>query len=190
MGNTHAFVHRIPAIFAASLGCCALALLALSGITCDFLEIRAKDGHLLYIPNSSEAPKDTVTYLGVICGSDMYSDVLSDSLMFLLARVCLFAAIAMGSFTCVLACAISSFVTPTEANWKLLSVFAAVAAVIQMPVFLLFGKISFLCDAQSCVAGCLTFLAFIRFPAWKKLSRVLFDQNKTASSPTEVFISL
>lgn len=138
MGNTHAFYYRLPAMFAASFATCALGLLAISGSICEFLEVKANEGKLLYISDGEERPTETKAFLGVICVSPLYEDVLNSDLMFMLSRVCLFVGIAMGSFTCVLSWALSSFISPTEANWKLLSVFAAISAVLQMPVFLIF----------------------------------------------------
>jgi len=137
-----AFLHRIPAIFTASFCVCALGMLALSGISCEFLEIQAHSGYLLNIPDSGT---HRTTYAGIICGSPLYKDTLDDSLMFLLSRCCLIAAIAMGSFTSVLAIALSSFVSPTESNWKLLGVFASVSTLFQMPIFLLY-------ESEPCVA--------------------------------------
>lgn len=125
-------------MFAASFATCALGLLAISGSICEFVEVKANAGKLLYIPDAPERPTETGTFLGVICVNPLYEDVLNGDLMFTLSRACLFVGIAMGSFTCVLSWALSSFISPTEANWKLLSVFAAISAVLQMPVFLIF----------------------------------------------------
>ncbi|CAB9514353.1 expressed unknown protein [Seminavis robusta] len=153
MGNTHAFEHRLPAIFAGSFASIALGLLSVSGAHCRFLKIQAKDGYALSLSDGTVPPGEASTYLGVICVNPLYDDILEDDAVFTLSRVCLFVALAMGSFTCVLSWALSSFVTPTEANWKLLSVVAAVSTLLQMPVFLLFetDPCTHFVDVQECV---------------------------------------
>ena len=134
-------VYRIPALFTASFASCALGLLAVSGVTTSFLVVQAAKGSQLYVPADAASAHlygHQVAYIGVLTGNNLYDDILRSDLMYLLSRICLFAGVAFGSFTAVLSWSLSSFISPTAANWKLLGVFAAIVAIVQMPIFLLF----------------------------------------------------
>lgn len=105
-------------------------------------------------PASTQIPNngvDTVVFMGVLTGSELYADDLSGSIFFLLARVFLFIAIGAGSFTVVMSCALSSFISPTDWNWKILGAFAGITAVIQTGVFFLYSTPPCTGSNQSCM---------------------------------------
>lgn len=134
-------VYRIPALFTASFASCALGLLAVSGVTTSFLVVQAAKGSQLYVPAGADSIRlygHQAAYMGVLTGNNLYDDILRNDLMYLLSRICLFAAIALGSFTVVLCYALSTFISPTATSWKFSGVCAAIVAILQMPIFLLF----------------------------------------------------
>ena len=114
----------LNSLAAAALSTTALALLVAAGASCDFVSLVDGDGE-----DGS---------FGVFCPGNQL-DSLDGDAMWVLCRTFLSLAVVMGAMACGLAWATAGlWVTPSRAGWLSLSVSASVAAVLCVPVFLLF----------------------------------------------------
>jgi hypothetical protein len=114
------FNHRLPALSAAFISSAAVLTAAFAGASCNFV-IREDDD------NSS---------FGVLCEHHIYPRDGDD--MWELSRIFLIIGLSLGSLTSALSWAVASYLTPTSFNWNGISVLAAITAVIQIPIFVLF----------------------------------------------------
>ena len=114
----------------------ALGLLIGAGVTCSFVDVRAKEGELIAILETSEQEARTSTSLGILCEGDFYS--LQDDIMWFLSRIFFFAALACGGVAVLVTWGISTVALPTNSLWKFISGSSAVVCVLQVPIFLMF----------------------------------------------------
>lgn len=135
MGNTHAFHHRVPALSTACLSTSALVFATLSGTSCSFLEINAKPDMLLLSSDEIQLMIDSAG-IGVLCDEGFYAR--EGDKMWELSRIFLIVGLILGSMSTALAWAVSTFLPPTNTNWKLISTLSSLTAVLQVPIFLLF----------------------------------------------------
>jgi hypothetical protein len=119
----------------ACISTAALALAALSGTTCEFLEINANPEMLLLYGNDIELTAESAT-IGVLCKNVFYEG--GGDQMWELSRIFLMISLSLGSMATALAWAVSTFLPPTNTNWRLLSFLSSLSAVLQVPIFLLF----------------------------------------------------
>lgn len=132
---TMSFHHRLPALITAFMSSMAVLLAAFSGASCDFLVLPSTtmppEGDSASMPPEEASPS-----IGILCEHGYYDRNGDD--MWELSRVFLIASLALGSLSAALAWAVTSYLPPTEMNWRGLSVLAAATAVLQVPVFFLF----------------------------------------------------
>lgn len=86
-------------------------------------------------PDGLEFSTEDPAYLGVQCDSPFYQD--SDH-MWNMSQLFLYIALCVGGLATLLAWVISVFIPPTTFTWRTLSVLSACAAVIGVPIFLIF----------------------------------------------------
>lgn len=86
-------------------------------------------------PGGLEFPTEDSAYLGVQCDSPFYQE--SDD-MWNMSQLFLYIGLCVGGLTTLLAWVISVFIPPTVFTWRALSVLSACAAVIGVPIFLIF----------------------------------------------------
>lgn len=98
--------------------------------------MKANAGEILEILESSAQRAVTSASIGLFCEGDFYD--VSDDSMWQLSRIFLFIALIIAGGAFALAWAISTFALPTKRNWKLISISSALAAVVQVPIFLVF----------------------------------------------------
>lgn len=142
MGNSPVFSYRLPALAAACLATTALSLAVTAGATCSFVHIVSKQGHTLTVfPGTGTAQQIPTNTIGVLCEGGLFyragDQLWTVSFIFFLVSVTL------GSCATALAWAVSIILPPTNVNWNWLSIVAAIAAVMQVPVFVLI-------DARPC----------------------------------------
>jgi hypothetical protein len=132
MGNGNAFTLLAASLFATA----AFGLLIGAGLSCSFLDIKAKDGDLLAILETSEQEALTSTSLGILCQGDFY-DLESDS-MWLYSRAFFFIAVCFGGVATLLSWAVTTFAPPVRPAWLGISGAAGLTAILQLPMFLMF----------------------------------------------------
>eukprot|EP00532_Pseudo-nitzschia_australis_P018180 CAMPEP_0168312778 /NCGR_PEP_ID=MMETSP0142_2-20121227/68072_1 /TAXON_ID=44445 /ORGANISM="Pseudo-nitzschia australis, Strain 10249 10 AB" /LENGTH=1335 /DNA_ID=CAMNT_0008265757 /DNA_START=48 /DNA_END=4055 /DNA_ORIENTATION=- len=134
-----AFHHRLPALFTALFSSAAVLTAAFAGASCSFLVLNGTsndgmDGFTDSTGNSnSNSSSDT---FGILCEHDFYPR--EGDKMWELSRIFLIVGLTLGSVTAALSWAVASFLTPTGFNWNVISVLAAITAVVQVPIFVLF----------------------------------------------------
>ncbi|KAG7363939.1 hypothetical protein IV203_037141 [Nitzschia inconspicua] len=149
--------HRVPALLAAFLSSAAVLLAAFAGTTCEFVTINVSDETFFLIapdgPRGFAVLDERQSSIGVLCNDGLY-DREGDS-MWELSRIFLILGLLFGSLTAAMAWAICSFMSPSVRKWKSISFFAAIAAVIQVPIFILMEAepCSDFRDNQTCSLG-------------------------------------
>jgi hypothetical protein len=114
----------------------ALTLAVTSGSTCTFVQIEAKHGHTLSFPPGTDVAKHISTAsIGVLCDGGLF-DRQGDKL-WTVSFIFFLVSLTLGSCATALAWAVSIILPPTDVNWSWLSIVAALAAVMQVPVFVL-----------------------------------------------------
>ena len=138
MGNTHICYHRIPALSTAILASIAYIFVLVAGTTCDFIDVSAKPGQFLEYTTQDGIIVDMFgAKLGVLCETPPLLLREGDSL-WNMSFYFWIAASVVGGFGVTLSWALTTFLGPTDWNWKILSFLSGVSAIIQAPVFLLF----------------------------------------------------
>mmetsp|Transcript_16433 Transcript_16433/g.41214 ORF Transcript_16433/g.41214 Transcript_16433/m.41214 type:complete len:1150 (-) Transcript_16433:96-3545(-) len=130
--------HRLPAICVAAFSSIAVLLAAFAGSSCSFL-IRISDDEGNIFDNELQ---DITSSFGVLCEHEVFPR--DGDRMWELSRLFLIIGLSLGSLTAALAWAVASFLTPTNSNWNGISILAALTAVIQVPIFVLF-------EAEPCI---------------------------------------
>jgi hypothetical protein len=125
--------HRVAAIVTACFSTVALALSTLSGISCSFVEIAAKPGMLLLSVDDFQMTVQSAN-IGILCENGFYQR--DGDQMWELSRIFFIVSVVLGSISTSLSWAVSTFLAPTLANWKLLSLISSLTAVLQVPTFL------------------------------------------------------
>ena len=141
-GNVHAMAHRATAISVACLATAAFVLAFVAGIGCDFVKLTAEPDRLLMTPDGIELKNDLTTtttpeaFFGVLCTtSDFFSD---EDHMWKRAQIFLCTGLTLGGITAVIAWTLCVCSVPTLTVWRSLSFLGAAAAVLLVPVFLIF----------------------------------------------------
>ncbi len=129
--------HRLPAICVAAFSSIGVLLAAFAGSSCSFL-YRVRDEENIF---DNELQEITSSF-GVLCEHEIFPR--DGDKMWELSRIFLIVGLSLGSLTAALAWAVASFLTPTDSNWNGISVLAALTAVIQVPIFVLF-------EAEPCI---------------------------------------
>jgi hypothetical protein len=140
--------HRLPALLTAALSSAAVLLATFAGTSCDFLAvstIEADPPNFLIAPDGKEGFRPTnleQTSIGVLC-SDGNTESLSfydrdGDQMWELSRIFWILGLTLSSLTAAMAWGVCTFVPPSRKTWKSISILAALAAVIQVPIFVLF----------------------------------------------------
>jgi hypothetical protein len=131
--------HRIPALLAAFLSSAAVLLAAFAGTSCEFVNVQGNDDTFFLIapdgPQGFAVLNEQQSSIGVLCNDGLYDREGDD--MWELSRIFLILGLLFGSLTAALAWAVCSFMEPSLRKWKCISFLAAIAAVIQVPVFIL-----------------------------------------------------
>jgi hypothetical protein len=135
MGNVHAFAHRVTALSMACLASAGLILCSLSGFGCSFLVVNAKPDRSVMTPRGQEFLGQEMAFLGVQCDSPFFEET---DRMWNLSQLFLLISLILGGLTTVLAWALGTFVPPNKQNWRAVSILAAVTAVMEVPIFLIF----------------------------------------------------
>ena len=130
--------HRLPAICTGVFSSIGVLLAAFSGLSCNFL-VRVSDGEDNIFDNEL---LEITSSFGVLCEHRVFSR--DGDKMWELSRIFLIIGLSLGSLTAALSWAVASFLTPTNSNWNGISVLAALTAVVQVPIFVLF-------EAEPCI---------------------------------------
>lgn len=90
---------------------------------------------LLMTPDGLELESGDPVFIGVQCESPFYTE--SDR-MWNLSQIFLYVSLALGGLTTLLAWTLSVLVPPSNFTWRSISILAACAAVMEVPIFLMF----------------------------------------------------
>jgi len=197
MGNTiHVGVqlqHRCTAVTVALAATGAFGLCALAGFSCSFVEVKVttspEDSVLVTSWGQEVALQETS--LGVNCLFDLgneYSDGGSGSdssistsfydesdRMWNLSRIFFWVGLACGGLTTIWSWLLSTCIIPTPTRWRLLSVVAAVTAVLQVPIFLLLESdtCNYDINRQQCTLGAGAYLNVASIGLWIVLTFIM-----------------
>ena len=105
-------------------------------------------------------------------GNIFYND---DDRMWNLSRIFLYVGLTCGGLTVIWSWSLSTCVVPTSVKWRLLSILAAVTAVLQVPIFLILESdvCNYDTDRQQCTLGTGAFLNIASIGLWIMLTLVI-----------------
>lgn len=135
MGNVHALAHRVTALSMACLSSAALTLLTLAGTHCSFVEVKAKPNRYLMTPNKTELTGLEQAYIGVTCDTEGFYEPTDR--MWNISRKFFWTSLALAAATTALSWGVGTCVPPGKRNWRILSILAAMTAVLEVPVFMI-----------------------------------------------------
>ena len=135
MGNVHSFAHRLTALSMACLASAALIFCTLGGLSCSFVQVQAKEDRNL-ISSTGEEFDAQVGYFGVQCEDSPFYDEADR--LWNLSQLFFYISLGFGGLTALMAWALTFCIPPTGCRWRTMSVFAAITAVMEVPIFLLF----------------------------------------------------
>ena len=140
-GNVHAMAHRATAVSVACLATAAFVLCFVAGIGCNFVKLTAEPDRLLMTPDGKELENNVATttpeaFFGVFCTTSPF--FYEEDIMWKRAQIFLCTGLTLGAITTVIAWALCVCSVPTMTVWRSLSFFGAAAAVLIVPVFLIF----------------------------------------------------
>jgi hypothetical protein len=155
MGNTHVCVHRLPAFSTAVLASIASGFLVVAGTTCDFLNVSPPADQMLEYMTEDGIQVDRFdANFGIMCETPPLFVREGDTL-WMMSYYFWIASIVIGGFAAMLAWALTTFVGPTDQNWKGLSILSGIAAILQAPIFLMLAAQP--CESNTCQisTGCI-----------------------------------
>ncbi len=170
--NVHAFAHRLTALSMAFLASAGLIFCALSGLGCSFIEIKALKGQSIGNANGDVFEDADKAYLGVQCLSgsdDPFYDVEGGvDRLWHYTRIFFYVGLALGTLTTSYAWMLTSCVRPTPDRWRILSIFAALSALFQIPIFLVIesDNCNFDITRQTCVLSTGAYLNVASISIW------------------------
>ena len=163
MGNTHVFFHRLPAISTSCLTSLGLAFAIGSGMTCSFLNVIPSNGVFLeFVSDNGMIIDVPSSSLGILCENKHYE--IEGDIMREWSRIFLFVSWGIGGLAVTLSVALTTVLPPTECTWKLLSILAAVVAVVQVPIFLVFEAEP--CTEENCTISNGVFFLIMSTISW------------------------
>jgi hypothetical protein len=118
--------------FLASAG---LIFCTLGGLSCSFVQVQAKPDRNL-ISSTGEVFDAQVGYFGVQCEDSPFYDDLDR--LWDLSQLFYYISLGFGGLTTLMAWSLTFCIPPTGCRWRTMSVFAAITAVMEVPIFLLF----------------------------------------------------
>jgi hypothetical protein len=170
MGNVHSCALRLTALSMAFLASAAFIFCALAGFSCKFVQINAEPGRYVLPAGDEESIFESndqeVAYIGVQCDdSSFYED--SDHL-WNLSQIFFYISLAFGGLTTLLAWTLGLCLPPTVSRWRVLSILAAITAVVQVPIFLIFESDSCNYDIsrQTCALSTGAYLNIVSVGLW------------------------
>jgi len=149
MGNVHSFAHRLTALSMACLASAGLIFCALGGFSCSFVQVQAKPERTVMTYTGEEFDTQ-IAFLGVQCQDTPFYD--EGDKLWNLSQLFFFISLAFGGITTLMAWALSCCIPPTERRWQAMSILAAVTAVMEVPIFLIFesDNCNFDVNRQTC----------------------------------------
>jgi hypothetical protein len=135
MGNVHAMAHRATAISVACLASTAFLLCLVAGMGCNFVKITAEPELSLMTPDGVELPQLSEAFFGVICSSPFYDE---EDRMWSRSRIFLYISLVLGGITSLIAWTLGVYLPPTNKVWRVMSILGTGAAVLEVPIFLIF----------------------------------------------------
>ncbi len=135
MGNVHALAHRVTAMSVAVLATAGFIFCLLAGFGCNYLSVNPMPGRVVITPDGLEFATEDSAYLGIQCDSPFHRE---NDRMWNMSQLFLYIGLIVGGVTTLLAWVVSVLIPPTNITWRSLSVLSACAAVIEVPIFLIF----------------------------------------------------
>lgn len=171
MGNVHSLALRLTALSMACLASAGFIFCALAGFGCNFVQINAKQGRVVLPPWEEETIVSNnniqeVAYIGVQCERTSFYD---DSDQFWnLSQIFFYTSMTFGGLTTLLAWSLGLCLSPTVWSWRILSILAAITAVVQVPIFLIFESDSCTYDVsrQTCALATGAYLNIVSIAVW------------------------
>ena len=209
--NVHAFAHRLTALSMACLASAALIFCALSGLGCSYVEIGAFEGKSVGNAYGEVFQNANTAYIGVQClsASDapFYDADGNVDRLWGYTRIFFYVGLGLGGVAALFAWMLGTCVRPTPNRWRILSILAALAAVFQIPMFLVVesDNCTFDISRQTCALSTGAYInvasisiwivmtvwvQFLRAPRWdEEIDAWRVDGNRSTSSPVE-FINI
>ena len=211
--NVHAFAHRLTALSMACLASAGIIFCALSGLGCSFIQIQAFKGQSVGNANGDVFEDAETAYLGVQCltatDAPFYDTDGGVDRLWSLTRIFFYVGLTLGAMTTLFAWMLGSCVRPTPGRWRVLSILAALAAVFQIPMFLVIesDNCNFDISRQTCVLSIGAYLNVasisiwiamtiwvqcLRAPRWdEEIDAWRVNGNKgSSSSPPPAFVNI
>lgn len=130
--------HRATSVSVACLATASFMLCFVAGLSCSFVEINPEPERLLMTPGPDGIELEDVpeAFFGVLCvTSPFYTE---EDRMWWLSQIFWYVGLVLGGLTAVVAWTLSVCTPPTNAVWRSISFLGAGAAVMQIPIFLIF----------------------------------------------------
>jgi hypothetical protein len=182
MGNIHSIQHRLTAITIFIIASSAFVVGALGGFSCSFVDVRVKSPDYVLITSWGEEIVDldgstSASSFGVNCLSDGDGDDGNTSTttfydesdrMWNMSRIFFFCAMACGGLTVLWSFVLTTCIIPTQWRWRGLSIMAAITAVLQVPIFLIFESdtCNYDINRQSCYLSTGAYLNIASISVW------------------------
>lgn len=160
------FSERVKALSMACLSSAAVVLCFLSGSSCSFVEVRPGQDLLLTTSIGDEIRNIEVAYISLKCDSNLLDNGPDD--MVNLSQHFFHLSLGIGIATALLAWMLSVCLPPTKCSWITMAIMGSVAAVIQIPLFLVFESVPCTLhpSRQNCSFGSGSYLNFISIALW------------------------
>lgn len=149
MGTAHSFAHRLTALSMACLASAGIIFSIFAGMSCSFVQVQAKPGRNV-MTATGDLFDAQVGFFGVMCVESPFYDE-SDRL-WSLSQLFFYISVGFGGLTTLVAWALTLCIPPTGCRWRTMSILSAIAAVMQVPVFLIFesDNCNFDVNRQTC----------------------------------------
>lgn len=138
MWNVHALAHRLTAVSVSCLATAGFVFGLLGGFSCDYVKVHPMPERVVVTPNGLEYANDTSASIGVQCDTPFYTE---GDRLWNMSQIFLYVGLGLGGLTTLLAWTLCVFVPPSNFVWRSISILAACAAVVEVPIFLLFESL-------------------------------------------------
>jgi hypothetical protein len=166
MWRQHAFAQRVKALSMACLSSTALVLFFVSGQSCSYMEVNPAPGRSLMTSSGKELPGVDMAHIGLTCDY-LLLDNGTDEMMEL-SQHFFYLSLGIGGATAVLAWLLSLWIQPTKCSWITMAIMGSVAAVTQVPIFLMYESIPCTMDVtrQTCSLGQGAYFNIVSIAFW------------------------
>jgi hypothetical protein len=148
--NKFALLERVRALSMALMASAAVSLCVLSGISCSFISVEAKEGEDLLTSAGEALDGFGLVYVGLKCQNRLMDAGIDE--MVQLSQHFFHVSVILGGATALLAWTLSIAVPPSKCSWITMAIAGSITAVVQVPIFLIYESLPCKLDPnrQSC----------------------------------------